>query len=235
MLTIEFFHDVICSFCFPMSYRMRQIQEKNPDIKIIHRSFALAKGDNEMIAMFGSREAAKEEVLSHWQHANQNDDLHRFNIEGMRQTDFLFPTSMPALTAAKAAKLVADEEGYWMVFDALQQALFVENRNIEDTSVIEEVVKNTSINYVKWHTLFHNKQTVQAVEEDFKLAESYQLHGVPALIINGKYLISGAQPLAAIQEAIETIKEKETPTLEALSTEEDGQACRLENDKWQCD
>lgn len=36
---IEFFHDVICSFCFPMSYRMRQLQEQMPDLQIVHRSY----------------------------------------------------------------------------------------------------------------------------------------------------------------------------------------------------
>ncbi|HCW73424.1 MAG TPA: DsbA family protein, partial [Clostridiaceae bacterium] len=34
-ITIEFFHDVICSFCFPMSYRMRQLQKLMPEIEIV--------------------------------------------------------------------------------------------------------------------------------------------------------------------------------------------------------
>lgn len=44
-ITIEFFHDVICSFCFPMSYRMRRLQEMMPDVEIVHRSFALFKSE----------------------------------------------------------------------------------------------------------------------------------------------------------------------------------------------
>lgn len=31
---IEFFHDVICSFCFPMSYRMRQLVEQMEYVEI---------------------------------------------------------------------------------------------------------------------------------------------------------------------------------------------------------
>ncbi|KAJ73436.1 DSBA oxidoreductase [Enterococcus faecalis AZ19] len=37
-MKIEFFHDVICSFCFPMSDRMHEIQQEFPDIELIHRS-----------------------------------------------------------------------------------------------------------------------------------------------------------------------------------------------------
>lgn len=44
-IEIEFFHDVICSFCFPMSYRMRQLKEMMPDVTIKHRSFALVRSD----------------------------------------------------------------------------------------------------------------------------------------------------------------------------------------------
>lgn len=41
MLEIEFFHDVICSFCFSMFYRLRKTIEPYQNIKVIHRSFAL--------------------------------------------------------------------------------------------------------------------------------------------------------------------------------------------------
>ena len=72
-VTIEFFHDVICSFCFPMSYRMRQLQKLMPEIQIVHRSYALVKLVSDFDLMFGSRTAAKEEIMSHWEHANHNE------------------------------------------------------------------------------------------------------------------------------------------------------------------
>ena len=65
-MKIEFFHDVICSFCFPMSDRMHEIQQEFPEIELIHRSFALGWSANDFETMFGSRAAVKEEVLTHW-------------------------------------------------------------------------------------------------------------------------------------------------------------------------
>lgn len=146
-VTIEFFHDVICSFCFPMSYRMRKLAGMMPEVEVVHRSFALVKEEYDFDRMFGSRAAAKNEILSHWEHANQNDDLHRFNIQGMRQTNFPFPTSMKGLIACKAAFFVGGDAAYWDVFDALQNALFVQNRNIGEQNVIDDVIRETDIDF----------------------------------------------------------------------------------------
>lgn len=140
-MQVEFFHDVICSFCFQMSYRMRKVAAKYPRLNIQHRSFALGWEADAFIQIFGSHEAVKPEVMSHWEHANQNDDEHRFNIEGMKEQDFLFPTSKNGLKAGKEAGLLAGEEAYWDVFDALQKALFVDNHDISDLAVIEKSSK----------------------------------------------------------------------------------------------
>ncbi len=203
-IQIEFFHDVICSFCFPMSYRMRQIAEMMPEVEIVHRSFALIKDEQDFDRMFGSREAAKEEIVTHWEQANKNDDLHRFNIAGMLETDFLFPTSMPGLVACKAASFVGGDAAYWDVFDALQQALFVQNGNIGDQDVLDAIIKETGIDLEQWKVHCGDPKTQQAVEEDFRLVQEYGVNVVPCLIINGKQITRGAQPVRRIIQAIQS-------------------------------
>jgi predicted DsbA family dithiol-disulfide isomerase len=228
-ITIEFFHDVICSFCFPMSYRMRQLKEMMPEVEIVHRSFALVRDENDFNLMFGSREAAKAEILGHWEHANQNDDLHRFNIEGMKKTDFPFPSSMNVLIACKAAYHIAGDAGYWDVFDALQNALFVQNRNIEDIKIIKECVLRTGIDFAKWEQHFDSPIIKEEVEKDLLLAEQYGIRGVPCLIINGKHRVNGAQPLEKVIQAIKsTVGEQE-----AISSSD--AFCRFDDGKMNCD
>lgn len=228
-IIIEFFHDVICSFCFPMSYRMRQFQKMMPEIKIVHKSYALVKSEHDFNKMFGSRAAAKAEIMSHWDHANRNDDLHRFNISGMQQADFPFPTSMKALIACKAAAFTAGEAGYWDVFDALQNALFVQNRNIEDNNVIEDCVRRSGIDFAVWEQHYNSEETKDAVERDFLLAEQYNIQGVPCLIIDGKQRISGAQPLSKIIQLIgRAVETKE----QSFTT---GASCQLVDGKIECE
>lgn len=228
-VTIEFFHDVICSFCFPMSYRMRQIQKMMPEVQIVHRSYALVKSDRDFDAMFGSREAAKAEIMSHWEHANQNDDLHRFNISGMKKADFLFPFSMKPLIACKAAYFVAGDAAYWDVFDNLQNALFVQNRNIEEVEIIEDCIRKSGIDFESWVKHYNSGETKDAVEKEFQLGRQYGVQGVPCLVIDGKYLISGAQPLAQIILAIRNVIETQGQTSSA------GASYRLDDGKINCD
>ena len=202
-VTIEFFHDVICSFCFPMSYRVRELAKRMPDVEIVHRSFALVTEEEEFDRMFGSRAAAKDEVLGHWEQANQNDDLHRFNIQGMREADFPFPTSMKGLLACKAAFFTGGEGAYWDVFDALQTAFFVQSRNIGDQDVINDIIRETGLNFGQWQYHYEDPQTIEAVESDLLLVEQYGITSVPSLIINGKHRASGALPLRRIISSIQ--------------------------------
>lgn len=234
MMTIEFFHDVICSFCFPMSARLRRVLADMENVEVIHRSFALGWEEEDFVQMFGSREQVKPEVLNHWYHANQNDDEHRFNIAGMAAESFDFPTSKNGLLAAKAAGILAGQDAYWEVFDALQAGLFIHNRNIEDQTVIGELVKGTSVDFDQWHKLFIDKETEAAVQNDFQLARNYQLQGVPALVVNGKYMISGAQSGEALVEVLNRIAgERTSLTVEPIGN--DAAACKMNEDGWQCD
>ena len=236
-MKIEFVHDVICSFCFPMSHRMRKIYEKYSNVEITHRSFALGWDVKNFEAMFGSHEAVKPEVLGHWEQANQNDDLNRFNIEGMREQDFLFPTSQVPLVAAKAAGLLGSEEMYWEAFDALQHALFVENKNIADVDVVEEVIQGTSLPFEEWKSLFENEDTTKAVLEDLDFVKRNGINSVPALIVEGKYLINGAQPQETIEKTLEEIAEKEDLKLNSgfQMMGDDANACRVVDGQWKCD
>lgn len=237
MLQVEFFHDVICSFCFPMSDRLRKVIAKYPNIVVTHRSFALGWEKEDFEQMFGTHAAVKPEVLNHWEAANQNDDNHRFNIEGMKAQDFLFPTSKPGLLAAKAAGEVGGQSAYWEVFDQLQAGLFVRNLDIADDQVIEALIKETSVDFDQWQASYRLPETEAKVMEDLQLVQAYGIQGAPALVINQKYLISGAQPQAMIEDTFQQIAEKEGVTLSGLQVfgGSDGAACQIVDGQWLCD
>lgn len=205
-MRIEFFHDVICSFCFPMSAVMRKLSAQREDIEIVHRSFALGWVESDFTRMFGTRQAVKGQVMHHWLRANEIDEEHRFNIEGMKQTDFLFPLSKKPLIAAKAAGLVAGEDGYWAAFDALQHKFFVEAKNIEEEAVIEEAIAETGVDMELWRRRYRAKDTEFAVLEDIDLAHSYNLPSVPCLIIDGEHMIYGFKSLASLNETLDELK-----------------------------
>ena len=121
----------------------------------------------------------------------------------MKKQTFLFPTSMNALYACKAAGFTAGESGYWDAFDALQHAFFVENRNIEDCNVIAYTIKLLSFDFDSWSEYYLSDAVKEAVLADFSLVDQYSIRSVPTLVINKSQIFSGTQPLDRIIECIE--------------------------------
>lgn len=218
-IKIEFFHDIICSFCFPMSYEMRQLTKQYADIEVVHRSFALAPTSDDMKYMFGSHEQAKAEILTHWQRANQLDALHRFNIEGMRSQSFLFPTSMPALRACATVRLMKDEETYWNLFDLLQNQLFVQNKDISNPEVITKCVSQLGIDLTTFNELVSSKQVEDEVLADFARANLFNITSVPSLVVNDTYVIRGWQ---AFEKLVEILNDIDNNTIQ-------GAACGIDS------
>ncbi|GHU62146.1 thioredoxin [Clostridia bacterium] len=206
MLNVEFFHDVICSFCFPFSYRFRKYCEQFDDLNITHHSFSLIWTEDDFVQKFGSRKKAKEAILTHWEHANQNDDLHRFNIQAMKDADFEFPTSRNGLLAAKAVSLAFGEEHYWDMFDCIQKALFVDTKNIDSLDVLENCVKEIGLDTKKWRQQFEQAQTLQSVEEDLKLLSTYNIEVSPTLLVNKKHYLCGALSTVQLTERFEELR-----------------------------
>ena len=236
-MKIEFFHDVICSFCFPMSARMRKLAEEYEGLEIQHRSFALGWDGEDFIRSFGSREAVKAEVLGHWAQANENDEAHRFNIEGMSRTDFNFPLSKNPLLAAKAAGLLGGEEAYWDAFDRIQHKLFVENKNIEEPGVLEEAVQEAGLPLTQWQDQFGKAETEEAVLLDLERARSYGVRSVPTLVINGKYAVAGALSRKELETLLERIAREEGEVLakaQSLQEAGAGASCSLTDRGWEC-
>jgi len=106
-ITIEFFHDVLCAWCYAISPRIEKLTEEyHGRIEVIHRSFALALKPDGIENIFGSKEERKNQILEHWRAANINDDEHRINAELMAQRSFNYPYSTPGYSSLSKLILV---------------------------------------------------------------------------------------------------------------------------------
>ncbi|MBS2213972.1 DsbA family protein [Carboxylicivirga mesophila] len=191
-VTIEFYHDVLCAWCFALSPRVRQLAENHPEIEIIHRSFALSPNKERITQVFGSKEEGKRQIIQHWKAANANDDQHRINAELMVQKTFDYPYSMPALMACKAAEFQGGEQAHWDYFDAVQKAHLSECRNINDPAVLIDVAQSLHLDIDRFKRDFESKRAQEAVEVDMESVHKYGVNSVPTLIINQSYKVSGA-------------------------------------------
>ncbi|MCH2633135.1 MAG: DsbA family protein, partial [Acidimicrobiales bacterium] len=101
--------------------------------------------------------------------------------------------SLPAALASKtAAKFGRDR---WQEFHMnLMRAYFTENRDISSSDVLLQVVKESGIDVDTFEqTQAENEQRFsRQVFDDYNEATNLGINGVPAVVIDDQYLISGA-------------------------------------------
>ncbi len=197
-MEIEFFHDVLCAWCYALSPRLRRLTEEFPDIKVIHRGFPLAPEPNDIVQMFGSKEKGKRDILQHWKAANMNDDEHRINAELMEQRDFDYPYSTPALLACKAAELQGGQAMHWDYFDKVQEAHLTLCRNIADFDVLTDIARELSLDVEKFSADLRGEQVKYLLRLDIDRALELGVEATPTLVANDG-MLTGAVPYDSLK------------------------------------
>lgn len=197
-MEIEFFHDVLCAWCYALSPRLRRLTEEFPDIKVIHRGFPLAPEPNDIVQMFGSKEKGKRDILQHWKAANMNDDEHRINAELMEQRDFDYPYSTPALLACKAAELQGGQAMHWNYFDKVQEAHLTLCRNIADFDVLTDIARELSLDVEKFRADLRGEQVRYLLRLDIDRALELGVEATPTLVANDG-MLTGAVPYDSLK------------------------------------
>jgi predicted DsbA family dithiol-disulfide isomerase len=192
-LTLDFFHDVVCGWCFNLSPRLHALARAF-DLDVRHRTYVLQDDPARMVAVFGSASAAKATILGHWAAcAAASDTPERFAIERMRAAPFDYPHGLPAALACQAAQRLGGHEGHWRLFDALQSAHLSQARNVADVAVLIDVAAEAGFDADAFRRGLADPGTRRAVESDRALARRLQVRAVPAVRVRetGAWLRNG--------------------------------------------
>lgn len=200
-LTIDFFHDVVCCWCFNISSRMRSLASEF-DLDIRHRTFVLQADREEMAARWGTAEVARETILGHWMVCREVSDRPELvDIEAMRAAPFDYPHGMTAALGCKAAEILGGQGAHWEMFDRLQRAHLTEARNIADPGVVRAVAQSLGFEAGAFADGLEDPATAEAVEADRRRARALQVRSIPALIVRetGARLVNGTRDDLAAQ------------------------------------
>ena len=200
-LTIDFFHDVVCCWCFNISSRMRSLAAEL-DLDIRHRTFVLQADRAEMASRWGAPEDAREAILGHWAVCRQVSDRPELvDIDAMRAAPFDYPHGMTAARGCKAAERLGGQTAHWDMFDRLQRAHLAEARNVADPATVVQVARDLGFESAAFAELFDAPSTAQAVEADRQHARALQVRSIPALIVRetGARLVNGPHEDLAAQ------------------------------------
>lgn len=208
-ITVDFFHDTVCSWCYLLSPRLKRLSEEFT-IDIRHHTYTLSATKEEIISHFGSAAKAKETILSHWQQVVEHDGSLPINVEGMRQQAFDYPHGGPAALACKAAEVQAGNTAHWQYFDSVQNAHFNENRNIADFEVLCKLAGEQGLDLHRFMQDLHSPAIQELVHQDQLLAQTCGIRSVPTLLINQSWLLPGSTGLDELKALLVEAKRQYT-------------------------
>lgn len=107
------------------------------------------------------------------------------------------------------------------VANALFYSYFTEGRNMNDTALLTEIGIANGIPVERLEGFFSGEEGKKEVREMEQWAQSAGITGVPAFIINDKYLVSGAQPAETFHQVFTQV----APALEEIVAE--GGSCDI--------
>ncbi|MFT2009812.1 DsbA family oxidoreductase [Pontibacter sp. 13R65] len=108
------------------------------------------------------------------------------------------------------------------VAEALFYSYFTEGLNMNDTGILTEIGLANGIPAARLEGFFESEQGKAEVRQLEQWAQSSGITGVPAFIINNKYLISGAQPPEAFHQVFAQV----APALEKITLS--GDSCGID-------
>ena len=200
-LTLDFFHDVVCCWCFNISSRMRRLAAEF-DLDIRHRTFVLQADRFEMARRWGTPEDARATILGHWEACRRvSDQPGRIDIDAMAAAPFDYPHGMTAALGCKAAERLGGQAAHWDMFDRLQRAHLTEARDIADPSTVLAAARALGFEAAAFAEVLGDRATRDAVEADRQKARALQVRSVPTLIIRetGTRLVNGPRDDLAAQ------------------------------------
>lgn len=107
---------------------------------------------------------------------------------------------------ALAGEKVAERLGGGAAFhDAVMSAYWSEARDISDRAVLSDCAAQAGLERSAFLAALDDPAYDRMVQADVDLARAYGLNGVPAMVFNDKYLVSGAQPADVLRQVVDRI------------------------------
>ncbi|MDQ1096245.1 MULTISPECIES: DsbA family oxidoreductase [Chryseobacterium] len=210
-MKIEIWSDVMCPFCYIGKKNFEAALEKLPfrdEVDVEWKSFQLDRtlDPAKTISTLdyfkqkkGFAEAQAEQMISQVTQAGKNAGID-FNFNDVQITN-TYPAHR-LLHLSKKYHCSSETE------EALFSAHFTEGKNVADTEVLLSIASSVGIDRDEAKIAVTSHQFDEQIDQDLMEAEHHNVRGVPFFILDGKYAVSGAQPTALFEDALQQTYEE---------------------------
>ncbi|WP_288445910.1 DsbA family oxidoreductase [uncultured Chryseobacterium sp.] len=214
-MKIEIWSDVMCPFCYIGKNNFEQALNQLPfkdEVEVEWKSFQLdptldPNKTQDTLQYFrekkGVAEAQATQMLGQVTEMGKGAGI-----------DFNFGKTLITNTFS-AHKLLHLAKRY-NKSNAMEEALFIahfiDGKNVGDTEVLVSLAEKLGIDKEEARQAITTDQLDDEVNQDIQEARNNGISGVPFFVLNGKYAVSGAQPAAVFENALQqTYKETVSP------------------------
>ncbi|MFD2531312.1 DsbA family oxidoreductase [Gracilimonas halophila] len=206
-MNIEIWSDVACPFCYIGKRHLEQALEQLPDLEvdITWKSFELdpnAPIDSDLdIYDTLAKKYGRDRDWAQQMNANMVNMASNVGLEF--DMDSLIPTN--TFNAHQLIHLAKEVGKQNEMKEALLSAYFSEGKHVGKTDALVEIAENVGMDVQKARQALEDNSYSNNVVKDVEEAHSLGVQGVPFFYINGKYGLSGAQPVEVFVEALSKI------------------------------
>jgi predicted DsbA family dithiol-disulfide isomerase len=192
---IDVWSDFVCPWCFLVTISLKELSE-NFDTEIVRHAYELRP--------FGSPPMPQE-------YRDYIDNVgHPRMVEMAREyygvEIFAGPTGIDSRKALIGAKYAESKGKGPEYHDAVYRAYWQEGRSIDDIDVLAEIAQKLGMDGAAFRAALDSRELNVLVNVDIDQARRYGITGVPALVFNNKYLVSGAQPYDVLKDVVKQIE-----------------------------
>jgi predicted DsbA family dithiol-disulfide isomerase len=207
-LVVDVWSDVMCPFCYMGDTLLDQALQKFPHasgVEVKYHSFLLMPHLSENDAPVDTAEmlAAKYGIpLKQAQEMNQQVT----ERAGQIGLDYHFERAQTVgtRTAHQLSHFAATQGKQHELIQRLFKAYFTDGLNVADHQVLADLAAEVGLDRDAALAALTSGEFADDVEADIQQAHQYGIQGVPFFVFAGKYAISGAQPVEAFVQALDT-------------------------------
>jgi predicted DsbA family dithiol-disulfide isomerase len=201
------YSDVVCPWCYIGEKRLEKALRERPDLEVAvrWRPFQLQPGMPEgglpwsefARRKFGGEANAKA-AFAHVAAAGEPDGVH---------FDFDRVASAPNTVDAHRLILFAAERGrQWETADVLFRAYFAEGGNLNDHEQLTELAYGVGLDPGEVRAYLAGESGVAEVLASQEEAGRLGIAGVPFYVFDGRYAVSGAQPVEVFGRVLDAVR-----------------------------
>jgi predicted DsbA family dithiol-disulfide isomerase len=225
-MRIEIWSDVVCPWCYIGKRRLESALagfEHGDQVEVVYRSFELDPSAPQhghepttttLARKYGRSEAQVREMM---QHVIDNaageglafrlfENVHTNSVDAHRLLHLALDTGGPALQRG--------------LKEALLAAYFVDAEDIGDHAVLSRVAVTVGLDEARVADVLAGGDYSDAVGADVAQARAYGATGVPFFVVDGRYGLSGAQPVETFAQVVRQAWGEREPELQMVGGED---------------